>query len=164
MNRPTYPGPIRDLLESFDLIEKQFELSITDGDFAVGRQQLLHIFNHETLHAVISHKVPWVHNLEEAEETLVDEILVRVLDRYFVDQNKLGKKPGPRYVPDPAKDVRGMAAYGISLTAREFEDIVATWKKRFGSPDTIEPMAQWLLEEHRAGRIVIDPKDTYGYG
>jgi hypothetical protein len=160
MNGRIYPGPVQDLLDSFQLIEKQFKLTITEEDFIIGRQQLLHIFNHETLHAVISKKVSWIHELEESEETLVDEILVRVLNHHFVHRVNLTEKLRPYYVPDTTKDVRDLEGYGVGLPEERYVEILNVWKKRFGSPEMIEPMAQWLLDEHRAGRILIDLKDT----
>ena len=151
------------MLSALTLIEEQFDLTIRDEDYFIGREQLLHVFHHETLHAVISHKVPWIHQLNEPEETLVDEILVRVLNHHFVKHGKLEETLGPHYLPDTSKDIRDLKGYGITLSEQQFNTIIETWEARFSSPDQIEPMAQWLLDEHRAGKIDIHHKDTFGY-
>ena len=158
--RAQYPTPVQNLLDAYGAIEREFQVTIRDSDFVVGRQQLLNIFNHETLHAVITNKVSWIHDLGESEETLVDEIMVRVLNFQFVRDANLVEKLMPWYKPNIAKDVADCEGYGIHLTERQYADILGTWETKYGVPEAIEQMARWLLEEHRQGRILIDLKNT----
>jgi len=158
--RANYPTPVQNLLDSYEAMEQEFQVSIRDSDFVVGKQQLLNLFNHETLHAVITNKVPWIHELGESEETLVDEILVRVLNFQFVRKANLVDKLLPWYKPNTKKDVADCEGYGIHLTEKQYADILGTWETKYGVPEAIEPMARWLLEEHRQGRILINLKDT----
>ncbi len=161
MGNTEYPEAVQNLLDSLCEMEKIYDISLEDKDFVIGKQQLLHIFNHETLHAVISKRVPWIHKLQESEETLVDEILARVLNHDLVKKANLLEKLKPWYIPDTGKDARDLEGYGIHVTESQFKEILKTWETRFGTAETVEHMAKWLLEEHRANRILIDLKDSF---
>ena len=157
-----YPYAVQNLLDSLNDIEKIYEISIKNEDFVIGKQQLLHIFNHETLHAVISSKVTWIHQIPEAEETLVDEILVRILNHDFVEKAKLHEKLKPWYLPNAKKDSRDLDyGYGIHVSEKQFKTILSVWRTQFGTAKDIEPMAKWLLNEHKEKRILIDLKDSF---
>ncbi len=157
----SFPEALQNLIDAFNDIEEIFEVSLEDNDYVIGKQQLLNIFNHETLHAVITKRVPWIHKLQETEETLVDEILARILNHYLVEKANLQDKLKPWYIPDTKKDVLDLEkGYGIHLTEDQYKGILKIWGKRFNSAENIEPMAEWLLNEHRNNRILIDLKNS----
>ena len=156
-----YPEAVQNLLDSFNHIERIYNVSLSNKDFVIGKQQLLNIFNHETLHAVISYQAPWIHQLPEPEETLVYEILARVLNHDLVEKSDLNEKLKPWYIPNAKKDARDLdSGYGIHLNEKQFKSILSVWKNRFGKAEDIGPMAEWLLNEHRENRILIDLKDS----
>ena len=98
-----YPGAVQNLLESLNDIENIYNVSLQDENFIIGKQLLLHIFNHETLHAVIFKRVPCIKQRHEAEETLIDEIPVNVLNHDLLKKAKLQEKLKPWYIPNAKK-------------------------------------------------------------
>lgn len=71
---------IDELLHIIQQIESALDIQLTGQDFADGRNEIVHIFLHESCHAAVSRIAPWIHDLEEHEHTALDEILARLLE------------------------------------------------------------------------------------
>jgi hypothetical protein len=71
--------PLDDLYLLLRSLENILGTEIEEKDYIIGRKQLYYIFLHETIHAFISRKAHWIHELKEDETDFVDELVVRVI-------------------------------------------------------------------------------------
>ena len=58
-----------EIAEIVEQIESELDVHLTDEDFAGGHDEIVHIFLHESSHAALSNRVPWIHNLTDEQHT-----------------------------------------------------------------------------------------------
>ena len=72
-------SPLDDLYNLLKMLEESLGTEINDEDYIIGRKQLYYIFLHETIHAFITKKAKWVHELKDDETDFVDELVTRII-------------------------------------------------------------------------------------
>jgi len=78
--------PLDDLYLLLKHLQNSLNEEIEDKDYVIGRKQMYFTFLHETLHAFIRKKAPWIFSLTEDETDFIDELAVRFLiDDYLAD-------------------------------------------------------------------------------
>ena len=155
-----YPEAIQDLIESFAAIETVFNIKLDDSDYEMNRQQLLQIFHYETLRAVVSHTVPWIHDVKDSEGILIEEMMIRILNRHFVEKAHLEDKLYPFWGPDIQQELLELGSYGIKISEKKYRAVLQVWKTDYSETAAVEPMAQWIRTEYRSDRLSINLKDN----
>lgn len=109
-----------------------------DVDFVDGREEIVHVFLHEACHAAISNKVPWIHDLIDEQHTVVDEVLIRLLE------NKICLILGmPAHSSE--EHVRELEMYYVEITVEQFEHLNKQWQQQCEPRKDLEGMGYCIL-------------------
>jgi hypothetical protein len=136
-------------------IESALNVRLTDEDFADGREELLHVFTHEACHAAVSHRIPWIHELDEQDHTVLDEVLARLLEE------RIGLALG-LYVHSPEEHVRELSRYPVEITVEQYEHLYAEWRRRYWPARDLEGMASYALSYLRGEGAADDTARAAG--
>ena len=127
-----------ELAEIVEQIESELDLHLTDEDFADGQDEIVHIFLHESCHAALSNRVPWIHDVTDEQHTAVDEILARLLEDHM--SSLLGL---PAHTPE--QHVHELGMYPVRITVEQYEHLRTGWQQRYGPDKDLEGMATYTL-------------------
>ena len=129
---------INDIANILREVESVLGMQLTDEDFADGRDEIVHIFLHEACHAAVSNRVPWIHELNDNEHTVLDEVLARLLE------GEIGLGLGLT-VHTPEECVRELRHYPVKITLEQYECLQAEWQQRYWPLKDIEGIATYAL-------------------
>ena len=139
------PRVIRDLIAIRDTVASAFSITLTDGDFEYGRDEIVHVFLHETCHAAVSALVPWIHRLDEEEHTALDEILARLVEE------TIGLSLGlPAHTPE--EQVRELVRYPVAISIDQYLHLRNDWRERYWPERDLKGMARCVLDHLRHSR------------
>lgn len=119
-------------------IESVFDIQLTDENFIDGRDEIMHIFLHEACHAAISASIPWIHDLDEKQHTIVDEILARLIEGEVAPSIGIA-------VHTPEEHVKELSFYPVKITVRQYEHLCEKWEKQYWSNKDLTGMASYIL-------------------
>ena len=126
-----------EIAEIVEQIESELDVHLTDEDFAGGHDEIVHIFLHESSHAALSNRVPWIHNLTDEQHTAVDEILARLLEDHI---SSLMGLP----VHTPQQHVHELGMYPVRITVEQYEHLRTVCNSYMADKD-LEGMATYTL-------------------
>jgi hypothetical protein len=126
--------------------ESAFGVNLTDEHFEDGREEILHVFLHETCHAVVAASVPWIHDLPEQEHTALDEVLARLLE------TELGGAMG-FHVHSVDEHVRELSMYGVEIPADLYQWLQEEWREHYSAAGNLVGMAGFALEALRRADV-----------
>lgn len=137
-------------------IERDLSITLLDGDFANGWEDITHIYLREACHAAIAHCVPWVSILPEGELTAVNEIMARLLEMEFGASLDLRVNSDQEFLDE-------LNRYPVARSEEMFEHLKNVWQGFFWPRRDLAGMATYLLILSRYGRVVyhILPKDDW---
>ena len=138
-----------DLAAIIRQIESALGLRLTDQDFADGREEVLHVFLHESCHAAVSHAAPWIHDLDDRDHTALDELPVRLLEE------EIGRALG-LFVHTPEEQVRELARYPVMMTVEQYGHLRRRWREAYWPAQDIEGMATYTLAYLRREGVLGD--------
>ena len=140
--------PLDDLYLFLSSLEKTFEIEINDEDYITGRKELYYIFLHETIHAFITKKARWIHELNEDETDFVDELAVRVLIDDVIKRLNIFYKLDTYYENnvDHKNDIN---LYGFKVNEEEYSILEKEWYKNFSKGNDIDGYCKYLLKYYR---------------
>jgi uncharacterized protein (DUF952 family) len=147
--KPVDGGPmlLDRLAEIKKKIENELSVVLSDGDFADGREEIEHIFLHEACHAAVSHRVPWIHTLDEREHTALDELMARFLEVM------IGKGSG-MFVHSTEEFLEELQRYPVDITQEEFDHLMSIWEDFFWLQKDLAGMAAYTLAYLRYGEVI----------
>lgn len=128
-------------------VEELFDIALTDQDFADGREELLHIYCHETCHAVLAHAVPWLGDLPERDHIMVDEVLVRLLEKELAPRLGLFCHSDDEFLVE-------LSMYPVDLERTSFERLSASWETDFWPRRDLAGMAVHALQTFQYGDVI----------
>lgn len=131
------------LFDDMEMIHKVtqslFNIELTDEYYRQGREEIIHVFLHETCHAVAAGCVPWIFYLPEETHTVVDEILARLIERQVAEMMNI-----PSHTAD--EQVEELAMYGITISNRQYVHLMGKWQYELGPKRDVEGMARYIIE------------------
>lgn len=137
---------IDELLHIIQQIESALDIQLTGQDFADGRNEIVHIFLHESCHAAVSRIAPWIHDLEEHEHTALDEILARLLESTIGSQLNLPIHSNEEIVYE-------LGLYPINITLEQYNYLQSVWNERYWPNRDISGMANYCQNYLREEEI-----------
>lgn len=131
---------IRSLEAIIDRLESDFGLTLIDEDFEFARddfRDMLHVLLHEACHAVF-YRIPWLKELHDQEHTLLDEVVVRILERDLSPEFGLA----PHSIEEHLEELRH---YDLSfdVTRQTFEHLAAVWVERYKPARDVAGFAEY---------------------
>jgi hypothetical protein len=150
-------SPLDDLYILLKSLEKTLETEINDEDYIIGRKQLYYIFLHETIHAFITKKAKWIHELKDDETDFVDEIVVRIIIDDVIKRLNIFDKMDTFYEQN-VNHKNELKLYGYKLSEEEYNKLENEWYKNYSKDNDIEAFCKYVLEYYRNnfGRIGRD--------
>jgi len=141
-------SPLDDLYILLQSLEKSLGTEINDEDYIIGRKQLYYIFLHETIHAFITKKAKWIHELNEDETDFVDELAVRVIIDDVIKRLNIFHKLDVYYENhvDHKNDIN---LYGFKVNEEEYNILEKEWYKNFSKENDINGYCKYLLKYYR---------------
>jgi hypothetical protein len=126
---------LEDIAEIIRRVEVEFDLKLTDADFADGREEIAHIFLHEACHAALAQRVPWIRDLPQEQHTALDEILARILEDHMAGLLGL-----PAHTP--AEHVRELAMYPVHVTIEQYRHLQRAWREQYSQAGDLPGLAE----------------------
>ena len=124
-----------DIEAAIQAVESTFGISLHDENFrGEDREEILHVFVHETCHAAVSQASPWIHDLPEDEHTLIDEIVARLLEAEIAAQLGLHTHSIDEHVEE-------LTFYGFTVPTESYRTLVETWKTLPHTAEGIDRLA-----------------------
>ena len=153
MDKDKYIGtklfsPLDDLFVLLHSLEEIFETEITDDDYIIGRKQLYYTFMHETMHAVITKKARWIHELQDDETDFVDELVARVIIDDVIKRLNIFDKMDT-YYKDYVNHKAELKYYGYKISEEEYGKLEEEWYKNYAKENKIEEYCKYILEYYR---------------
>ena len=156
-----YFPPLDDLFELLQSLEKIFKIEITENEFKIGREQLFVTFMHETIHAFITKKAPWIHDLKDDECDFVDELVVRILIDDIIVKLNLFNKINP-YFQSNINHKKDLKNYGFNLKPEEYEGLELKWHQTFSKEMDIDGFCKLVLNYYNCNET-IKRKNDFSY-
>lgn len=154
-------GPLDDLFDLLQMIEKALNIEIDDSDYKVGREQLFYTFMHETIHAFITKSSPWIHDLAEDETDFVDEVVARILIDDLLEKLDLHSKV-KLYYDNHIDHKTELKYYGFPLDSEEYFLLEKEWSKRFSENYQINAFCEYVLDYYRSNEKIKRP-ESFSY-
>jgi len=154
-------SPLDDLFELLQNLEKIFNVTITEKEYKIGREQLFFTFMHETIHAFITKKAPWIHDLSDDECDFVDELVVRVLIDDVIVKLNLNEKINP-YFQSNINHKKDLKNYGFNLKIEEYEELEKKWHQLFSQEMDIDGYCKLILNYYKSSDT-IKRKNDFNY-
>ena len=141
-------SPLDDLFILLQSLEKSLGTEVTDEDYIIGRKQLYYIFLHETIHAFITKKAKWIHELNEDETDFVDELAVRVITDDIIKRLNIFHKLDTYYENnvDHKNDIN---LYGFKVNEEDYILLEKEWHEKYSKENNIDGYCKYLLEYYR---------------
>jgi hypothetical protein len=141
-------SPLDDLYILLQSLEKTLETEINDEDYIIGRKQLYYIFLHETIHAFITKKAKWIHELKDDETDFVDEIVDRIIIDDVIKRLNIFDKMDTFYEQN-VNHKNELKLYGYKLSEEEYNKLENEWYKDYSKDNDIEAFCKYVLEYYR---------------
>ena len=138
-------SPLDDLFELLQSLENSLRTEINDEDYIIGRKQLFYIFLHETIHAFITKKAKWIHELNEDETDFVDELAVRVIIDDVINRLNIFHKLDI-YYENNVDHKNELKLYGFKINEEEYKILEKEWYENFSKENDIEGYCKYLLK------------------
>jgi len=116
-------SPLDDLYGLLHSLEKTLETEINDEDYIIGRKQLYYTFLHETIHAFITKKAKWIHELKDDETDFVDEVVDGTIIDDVIKRLNIFDKMDTFYEQNVHHKVE-LKLYGYNLSEEDMEDLI----------------------------------------
>lgn len=155
--------PLDDLYILLHSLEKTLETEIGEEDYIIGRKQLYYIFLHETIHAFITKKARWIHNLKDDETDFVDELVVRIIIDDVIERLKIFDKMDT-YRQHNVNHERELQSYGFKLAEGEFIKLQKEWIENYSKENKIEEYCKYALDYYRNNFDRIGRDQNFEYG
>ena len=136
-------SPLDDLYLLLKYLQENLDEEIEDEDYIIGRKQIYFIFLHETLHAFIRKKAPWVFVLSEDEIDFIDEVAVRLLIDDYLGNSEIFKKV-EEYYKDFVRHRTDLRRYGFNLIPNDYDSIKKKYIERFSKSKDINGLCIYL--------------------
>jgi uncharacterized protein (DUF952 family) len=130
-----------------DVVGAGLDIDLTEQDFTDVREELQHIYCHETCHAALAHQVPWLRDLPEDEHTMVDETLARFLEKVFAPRLGLFLHSDEEFLVE-------LSMYPAAFEREAYLSLSAVWKSTFWPRKNLAGMAVHTLLTLRHGDLV----------
>ncbi|MDR0512202.1 MAG: hypothetical protein LBG93_03770 [Treponema sp.] len=140
--------PLDDLFILLQLLEKSLETEINEEDYIIGRKQLYYIFLHETIHAFITKKAKWIHELKDDETDFVDEAAVRIIIDDVIKRLNIYPKMDT-YYENNFNHKTDLKLYGFKLKEENYLKLEEEWYKKYSKENDINGLCKYLLEYYR---------------
>jgi hypothetical protein len=140
--------PLDDLFLLLQSLESSLGTEIGEEDYIIGRKQLYYIFLHETIHAFITKKAKWIHELKPDETDFVDKLAVRVIIDDIIQRLKIFDKMDT-YYDNNVNHEKEMQYYGYNLAEGEYVMLRKEWLEKFYNGNKIEDYCKYALEYYR---------------
>lgn len=137
--------PLDDLYLLLKKLQKNLNEEIEDEDYCIGRKQMYFTFLHETLHAFIRKKAPWVFILSEDEIDFIDELAVRLLIDDYLTDSEIFKKVDD-YYKDFVRHRTDLKHYGFNLLPEDYDKINMVYIKNYSKNKDINGLCIYLKE------------------
>jgi hypothetical protein len=154
--------PLDDLYILLHSLEKTLETEINENDYIIGRKQLYYTFLHETIHAFITKRAKWIHELEEDETDFVDELVVRIIIDDVIKRLKIFCKMDTFY-ENNVNHKNELFLYGYKLTEDEYDRLEEEWNKNYSKENKIEEYCKYILEYYRNNIYKIGRDKEFKY-
>ena len=118
--------------------------SIKTEDFIIGKQQLFFTFLHELMHAFITNKAVWIHDLDDDEVDFVNEVIVRVLIDFVIQEFDLKDKVNPYYEVFIHHE-NDLKVYGHNLEPEAYRSLEKIWYKEYRETLDIDDYCSYVL-------------------
>ena len=141
-------SPLDDLYNLLKMLEESLGTEINDEDYIIGRKQLYYIFLHETIHAFITKKAKWVHELKDDETDFVDELVTRIIIDDVIKRLNIFEKMDT-YYEHHVKHKIGLINYGYKLSEDEYMKLEEIWYKKYSKENNIDGYCKYILEYYR---------------
>jgi hypothetical protein len=141
-------SPLDDLYILLQSLEKTLETEINDYDYIIGRKQLYYIFLHETIHAFITKKAKWIHELKDDETDFVDEIVDRIIIDDVIKRLNILDKMDTFYEQN-VNHKNELKLYGYKLSEEEYNKLENEWYKNYSKDNDIDAFCKYVLEYYR---------------
>jgi len=141
-------SPLDDLYTLLKMLEESLGTEINDEDYIIGRKQLYYIFLHETIHAFITKKAKWVHELKDDETDFVDELVTRIIIDDVIKRLNIFEKMDT-YYEHYVKHKIGLINYGYKLSEDEYMKLEEIWYKKYSKENNIDGYCKYILEYYR---------------
>jgi uncharacterized protein (DUF952 family) len=146
MHTPQKPILI-DLAKTDATVETLLEIELKAEDFAAGKEEIEHIYLHETCHAALAHTVPWLAGLSEAEHTAVDEIMARLLEKEIAPKLGLFTHSDDEFLDE-------LKMYHVDLDRGTYDEFSSVWESQFWPARDLPGMARYVLTVLRFGDLI----------
>lgn len=127
-----------ELHEIIKRIEVETGIHLEDVDFADDHEEIVHVFLHETCHAAISNRIPWIHDLTDEQHTVVDEVLARLLENTISPILEM-----PNHMSE--EHVRELEMYPVKITVEQFKHLNKQWQQQYKPRKDLEGMGYYIL-------------------
>ncbi len=138
------------------IFETKLGVSLTEADFTNGHADVERISFHEACRAAVSHGVPWLQALDEAEHTTVNALLVRFLEV------ELGADSGMP-IRNTGEFLEELNLQPAVVLPEVFEHLTGVWAGCFWQEKDLAGMATYTLVYLRHGEVIchILPKKDW---
>ena len=141
-------GPLDDLYDLLQSLENTLETDINDEDYIIGRKQLYCTFLHETLHAFITKRARWIHELKDDETDFVDELACRIIMDDVIKRLNIFEKMDT-YYEHYVHHKKELKLYGYNLSEEEYVKLEKDWYEHYSKDNKIEEYCKFILEYYR---------------
>jgi hypothetical protein len=154
--------PLDDLYLLLQSLEKTLDTEISEEDYIIGRKQLYYIFLHETMHAFITKRAKWIHELKDDETDFVDELVARIMIDDIIQRLGIFDKMDT-YHQHYVNHEKDLQLYGYKLAEGEYDILRKEWLENYSKENKIEEYCKYTLEYYRKNfdRIGRDPNFKY---
>ncbi|MDR1220083.1 MAG: hypothetical protein LBK73_10830 [Treponema sp.] len=140
--------PLDDLYVLLKLLENTLETKINEDDYIIGRKQLYYIFLHETIHAFVTNKAGWIHELKADETDFVDELAARIIIDDVIKRLSIYNKMDA-YYERYVHHNKELELYGFKITEEIYNKIEQKWYKDCSEKNDIDTFCKYILEYYR---------------
>jgi hypothetical protein len=154
--------PLDDLYVLLHSLEETLETEINDEDYIIGRKQLFYTFLHETMHAFITRKAGWIHNLKDDETDFVDELAARIIIDDVIKRLNIFDKMDTFY-ENNVNHKEELKLYGYELPEEEYMNLEEEWYKNYSNKNDIEGYCKYVLEYYRNNFDRIGRDENFEY-
>jgi translation elongation factor EF-Ts len=155
-------SPLDDLYVLLESLEKTLQSEINDEDYVIGRKQLFYTFLHETIHAFITKKAKWVHELDEDETDFIDELATRIIIDDVIKRLNIFEKMDTFY-EKYVHHKNELELYGYKLSENNYNKIEEEWYKKYSKENNIDAFCRYLLEYYKNNKTEIGREEDFKY-
>jgi hypothetical protein len=155
-------GPLDDLYILLESLENTLQAEITDEDYIIGRKQLFYTFLHETIHAFISKKARWIHELNDDETDFIDELATRIIIDDVIKRLNIYEKMDTFY-GKYVHHKKEIEIYGYKFNEDRYNEVEETWNKTFSKENDIDGFCKYVFEYYKNNKEQIGREKDFEY-